>query len=1191
MKKRLLSMLLAMCLVVGMLPVFTMRSDAIIGSIIKAGLTVCKSVVNGTIQTVKHADHYNGDIGKAVLGQFKNIGADLTGLDIGEDYGEGGSGDNQVVVNVSMEEVENQLKTINAALEKNEIAINQLSSTVTAGVSSISKQLSELSKQLQDSTDTLKYYTYLNEFFVFFNQYYEALSYYDKAASSVLASDASDELVKNTFDQFYHLENVEYTGSLHSAVEKLGKYLRGEYLTSDAGGAVDALSRYYILAYKQQGKSEAEAEKLAAQATEEMIAHIYYAYCMGVHFEESVTLYQITYMKEHDASEYVTDFGTRLSKQHLTDQINVVMENTPVTAGYIFGALLDNYTMQSFDMAYCSVYDYDTQIPQVPSGSSYWYSRTVSFADGFKVNPGSYFYLPDASICLSSDFSEELRESFAGICTYASSSDQLTLNGAKVSVKSCDADGSSWTKDCPIDLVVSGHTVKTLKVTVNQIEYTDRKGWDGDGTEDYPYLVTNAHFLTRMRNSGAYHVLAGDLDFTGSFANFALFSGAHYSINNFFGVFDGNGHTIKGLVIDNKYERSLCGDLEGWDKSSDTRKQMYGLGLFGNLYGTVLNLNIRNFKIDFKTTLSSHSDFYAGVIAGYVCGGEIIRCNVYDSSVNVDVTCPDGANGYSNYTNMFIGGIAGGVFGGNGASITYCTFEDDHSEGYLYGNLEATPRGLCPGYTGVGGIVGVIGRDSDNETRHARKFPMLTIPETNTGTVDCCQVHMDWVEEDPRFHFKIYGGQQNWGGLVGRLQNGELKDSWYSGYFEVLGRSDTNSGATRGRIVGSTTDPGKITGDLVTIKCPGDDAKWINGLRACGSHDNSELAAKYTELNEHLDEDLFEDYVLPARICHAYTYDFNVDHGAHLKSGDYNNDFNKLPLKTEYCAGEYIDLTGLALYVLGTYTYQNLGRSEGFTFSEESLELINNPLTAGKHKIVVYTGGGVSTEVKFEIKVSDHVYYGETVEATCTENGHDSWICLDCGDTKYEEFLAHGHRTLHLVLAVDPTCTTAGTTGGTYCRDCGKAVVEETILPALGHDHTIEKGYAATCTEAGLSDKDYCSVCGEVNSEAKAIPALGHDYKDVVTPPTSTEKGYTTHTCTACGDSYVDSYVDPYVLGDANDDGFVTLADVTLLMKYLAGWDVTINEVNSDANVDGKVNLADVTLIMKYLANWDVTFG
>ena len=46
-----------------------------------------------------------------------------------------------------------------------------------------------------------------------------------------------------------------------------------------------------------------------------------------------------------------------------------------------------------------------------------------------------------------------------------------------------------------------------------------------------------------------------------------------------------------------------------------------------------------------------------------------------------------------------------------------------------------------------------------------------------------------------------------------------------------------------------------------------------------------------------------------------------------------------------------------------------------------------------------------------------------------------------------------------------------------------------------------------------------------------------HSYKDVVTAPTCTAKGYTTHTC-ACGDSYVDTYTD--ALGHAWDEGKVT---------------------------------------------------
>ena len=46
-----------------------------------------------------------------------------------------------------------------------------------------------------------------------------------------------------------------------------------------------------------------------------------------------------------------------------------------------------------------------------------------------------------------------------------------------------------------------------------------------------------------------------------------------------------------------------------------------------------------------------------------------------------------------------------------------------------------------------------------------------------------------------------------------------------------------------------------------------------------------------------------------------------------------------------------------------------------------------------------------------------------------------------------------------------------------------------------------------------------------------------HSYTDVVTAPTCTEKGYTTHTC-SCGHSYVDTYTD--ALGHAWDGGTVT---------------------------------------------------
>ena len=65
----------------------------------------------------------------------------------------------------------------------------------------------------------------------------------------------------------------------------------------------------------------------------------------------------------------------------------------------------------------------------------------------------------------------------------------------------------------------------------------------------------------------------------------------------------------------------------------------------------------------------------------------------------------------------------------------------------------------------------------------------------------------------------------------------------------------------------------------------------------------------------------------------------------------------------------------------------------------------------------------------------------------------------------------------------------------------------------------------------------YASYSSSSYASFRCVEAHEHSYTAVVTPPTCTEKGYTTHTC-SCGDSYVDTYVD--ALGHAWDGGTVT---------------------------------------------------
>ena len=66
----------------------------------------------------------------------------------------------------------------------------------------------------------------------------------------------------------------------------------------------------------------------------------------------------------------------------------------------------------------------------------------------------------------------------------------------------------------------------------------------------------------------------------------------------------------------------------------------------------------------------------------------------------------------------------------------------------------------------------------------------------------------------------------------------------------------------------------------------------------------------------------------------------------------------------------------------------------------------------------------------------------------------------------------------------------------------------------------------ATCTVEGYSGDKVCKDCGEVLGKGETVPMTGHNYVDDVTKPTCTEKGFTSHICSVCKDSYIDSYVD-----------------------------------------------------------------
>ena len=167
-------------------------------------------------------------------------------------------------------------------------------------------------------------------------------------------------------------------------------------------------------------------------------------------------------------------------------------------------------------------------------------------------------------------------------------------------------------------------------------------------------------------------------------------------------------------------------------------------------------------------------------------------------------------------------------------------------------------------------------------------------------------------------------------------------------------------------------------------------------------------------------------------------------------------------------------------------------------------------------------------------------------QPTCTVDGSKSLDCTRCGEQiNVAEIPATGHFAADAVQEnrLEPTCTEIGGYDmATYCATCGAELSREHVeIPATGHtaaNAVEENRIEPTCTEIGGYDMaTYCATCkAELGREHVEIPATGHSHDAVVTAPTCTEKGFTTHTC-ACGDTFVDSYVD--ALGHTPSDWIV----------------------------------------------------
>jgi hypothetical protein len=285
----------------------------------------------------------------------------------------------------------------------------------------------------------------------------------------------------------------------------------------------------------------------------------------------------------------------------------------------------------------------------------------------------------------------------------------------------------------------------------------------GSGTVDDPYQISNVLELDSVRNHlDAHFILMNDLDFAGSkydsansLNNQGWISIGYYDfpldVHRFKGTFDGSGHVIKNLYID---------QMDDYDRNED-----YGNALFGSIDSAVIkNLGITSCKIrgngrntaslvvgaDSSTIDNCYS---TGSIYGKGCtslGGLVASisactisnsfsaCSVFTDSVNryiggfmggcshsEVISCYSVAHisGDAHYDNEACGGLIGGV---TDSRISKCYFSGSlilpqswvggiaghNDEGGIVEQCYVS--GLVAGLDEIGGIVGHNGSDNFN---------------------------------------------------------------------------------------------------------------------------------------------------------------------------------------------------------------------------------------------------------------------------------------------------------------------------------------------------------------------------------------------------------------------------------------------------------------------------------------------
>ncbi len=227
------------------------------------------------------------------------------------------------------------------------------------------------------------------------------------------------------------------------------------------------------------------------------------------------------------------------------------------------------------------------------------------------------------------------------------------------------------------------------------------------------------------------YCLESDIDFEGQNPTWLG------QLQNYYGTFDGNGHTIKNLKISNVKDSSS------------------GFGLVGSNYGKICNLRFESCEFNFSN--SSTNAF--GIIAGYNYN-EILNCSIincyqaWNAGIREDIVM----GGNRSVSNIYIGGLVGLNKGGLISGCEYYNGIDNSiidQSIYLKNRFSVFGDGVS-GKSAFGTLCGgIVGYSED-------------------GIIENCVTYGSRVQSDLTKTSLCGTPFQVIGGLVGRVKNSTI---------------------------------------------------------------------------------------------------------------------------------------------------------------------------------------------------------------------------------------------------------------------------------------------------------------------------------------------------------------------------------------------------------------------------------